>query len=80
MFFIPSREKRRYFKISSFLTIYWCNVVGSNVVLLDECWTDEDCNYHGQCIDTRATTPPVLQCYCERGWFGAECDKGTYTV
>ena len=37
---------------------------------------DSDCGNHGKCVDIHATTYPKMQCYCEQGWFGENCDKG----
>lgn len=42
----------------------------------DECFTNADCNGHGKCIDIDATSYPKKQCFCEKGWFGINCELG----
>jgi len=41
----------------------------------DECITDDDCGAHGNCIDVKATSAPVKQCFCQLGFFGPGCGK-----
>ena len=40
----------------------------------DDCvLQDEDCGSHGRCIDVGGTSPPVMQCFCQLGYFGPGC-------
>ncbi|XP_076353423.1 uncharacterized protein LOC143248691 isoform X2 [Tachypleus tridentatus] len=42
---------------------------------LDECWSDSDCGSHGKCVNVDSTTFPKLQCFCQTGWFGENCNN-----
>jgi EGF-like domain len=36
-------------------------------------YKDEDCGSHGRCIDVGGTSPPVMQCFCQLGYYGPGC-------
>ncbi|XP_076440342.1 uncharacterized protein LOC143279906 [Babylonia areolata] len=48
---------------------------GDKCQFKEECDTDADCGSEGMCVDTKATSYPVHQCYCKHGWFGSRCHK-----
>ncbi|XP_048508918.1 uncharacterized protein LOC105690351 isoform X2 [Athalia rosae] len=48
---------------------------GARCQFKEECLDDSDCGTQGVCVDTKATTAPRKQCYCNIGWFGPGCNK-----
>ena len=56
------------------LSLYWDGALRS-LCIADDCNTDADC-LHGSCLDTELYMP--RRCFCEPGWFGKTCEKGTF--
>lgn len=49
------------------------NFYGSQCQYKDECSRNQDCGVQGKCIDLQGTSVPGKQCYCNYGWYGADC-------
>ena len=46
---------------------------GNQCQYKDECIKDRDCGGHGTCVNVKATSAPVKQCFCQLGFFGPGC-------
>lgn len=54
----------------------WENVISA----ADECVDDGDCSNQGSCVDLQGVSLPRRQCFCDAGYYGSKCDRGTCTV